>query len=204
MLNLDTQIFGQMPEKELKWFQTIRGEGSKLPTRTNRNRKIHNVINILRQNQVRVSVALTPATPYQIVCYNGQFYCEEDEETCNLIVSEFYRSNEMLVISKRAMSSNPMDDEFLDEYNEQSETGQDLAVDDMSLADEDLYAETFAQRLSELMKNGGYKKSWLAQACGVTPLTVDNWLHNKYPRCEAVIRLSEIFHVSIDYLLLGK
>lgn len=60
----------------------------------------------------------------------------------------------------------------------------------------------FSERLKELRELFGISQSQLANAIFVTPQTISNYETGKRePKIAELIRLSEYFHVSIDYLV---
>ena len=58
------------------------------------------------------------------------------------------------------------------------------------------------QRINHLRRNVGWHQVDLANRLGVTKQTVSNWENeNIQPSVEMLIRLSQIFNVTTDYLL---
>lgn len=65
--------------------------------------------------------------------------------------------------------------------------------------------QDFADRFYALLFEHDIHPETLAEKLGVVPLTVINYCRGKiYPNGENLIKLAEIFGVSIDYLLMGK
>ena len=61
-----------------------------------------------------------------------------------------------------------------------------------------------AQRLQELRKKAGYSQEQLAGLLGLSRQAVSKWEANQgKPDIDNIIKLTEIYHVSADYLLLG-
>lgn len=63
----------------------------------------------------------------------------------------------------------------------------------------------FGERLRKLRKNADITQSALAEHLGVVPSAVGKYelYSNSYPSIEALIKISDFFHVSTDYLLKG-
>lgn len=63
----------------------------------------------------------------------------------------------------------------------------------------------FGERLRKLRKNADVTQSALANYLGIVPSAVGKYeLYSKsYPSIEALIKISDFFHVSTDYLLKG-
>ncbi len=60
----------------------------------------------------------------------------------------------------------------------------------------------FGKRLKQLRKQSGLTQKQLAKKLWVTKATISNYeLYERSPSPEILIHLSEIFHVSTDYLL---
>lgn len=60
----------------------------------------------------------------------------------------------------------------------------------------------FPQRLDELMHKHGFKQQSLADRVGVVQQTVSKWLKGKaLPDLDTLIVLSNVFNVSVDYML---
>ncbi len=60
----------------------------------------------------------------------------------------------------------------------------------------------FGQRIKELRSNRGWNQVDLSKKLNITKQTVSNWENdNILPSIEMLIRLSEVFGVSTDYLL---
>ena len=61
-----------------------------------------------------------------------------------------------------------------------------------------------AQRLQELRKKAGYSQEQLAGLLGLSQQAVSKWEASQgKPDIDNIIKLTEIYHVSADYLLLG-
>jgi transcriptional regulator with XRE-family HTH domain len=65
--------------------------------------------------------------------------------------------------------------------------------------------DTFGERLRKLRKEKDITQGQLAEVLGVVPSAVGKYerLPQAYPSVEALIKISEYFDVSIDYLLKG-
>lgn len=63
----------------------------------------------------------------------------------------------------------------------------------------------FGNRLKRLRKENDITQAQLAEYLGVVSSAVGKYetVENAYPSVEALIRIAEFFHVSIDFLLLG-
>lgn len=63
----------------------------------------------------------------------------------------------------------------------------------------------FGERLKRLRKERDVTQATLAEYLGVVSSAVGKYetIENSYPSVEALIKISEFFNVSIDYLLLG-
>ena len=65
-----------------------------------------------------------------------------------------------------------------------------------------MYSYDFGQRLKQLRKNIPLNQGQLALRVGVSPSLISAYeTGNRFPSCEVLLRLSRIFHVSVDYLL---
>ena len=64
---------------------------------------------------------------------------------------------------------------------------------------------SFGERLKRLRKERDVTQATLAEYLGVVSSAVGKYetIENSYPSVEALIKISEFFNVSIDYLLLG-
>lgn len=63
---------------------------------------------------------------------------------------------------------------------------------------------TFGDRLRKVRKKRGITITQLAKILNVAPITISRWERNqRQPDIETLQKLSEIFNVSVDYLL-GK
>lgn len=65
--------------------------------------------------------------------------------------------------------------------------------------------DDFGTRLKRLRKENDVTQAALAEYLGVVASAVGKYetIENAYPSVEALIKIAEFFHVSIDYLLLG-
>lgn len=62
-----------------------------------------------------------------------------------------------------------------------------------------------AQRLQDLRKNAGYSQEEVAERLDVSRQAVSKWESGQgNPEVENIIKLAEIFHVSTDFILLGR
>lgn len=63
----------------------------------------------------------------------------------------------------------------------------------------------FGERLRKLRRDSNITQTTLAEYLGVVPSAVGKYerLPNAYPSVEALIKIADYFHVSIDYLLRG-
>lgn len=63
----------------------------------------------------------------------------------------------------------------------------------------------FGERLRKLRRSAEITQSALAKHLGIVPSAVGKYelYSNSYPSIEALIKISDFFHVSIDYLLKG-
>lgn len=63
----------------------------------------------------------------------------------------------------------------------------------------------FGTRLKRLRKENDVTQAQLAEYLGVVASAVGKYetIENAYPSVDALIKIAEFFHVSIDYLLLG-
>lgn len=63
----------------------------------------------------------------------------------------------------------------------------------------------FGQRLKRLRKDRDVTQAMLAQHIGVVPSAIGKYecIPDSYPSVEALVKISEFFDVSIDYLLKG-
>ncbi|MFV0393173.1 MAG: helix-turn-helix domain-containing protein [Coprobacillaceae bacterium] len=60
----------------------------------------------------------------------------------------------------------------------------------------------FSKKLRQLRKDRGYSQEDLARECGVSRQAVSKWeSNNSYPETDKLLYLSELFNVSIDYLM---
>ena len=64
---------------------------------------------------------------------------------------------------------------------------------------------TLGDKLSKLRKENNYTQEQLAGVLGVSRQSVSKWESNlAYPETDKLIRMSEMFHCSLDYLLKGE
>ena len=62
----------------------------------------------------------------------------------------------------------------------------------------------FGERLKELRHENGFTQTYIAKLLNVSGNTIYAWENDKQePSMTALLKLSEIFHVSLDYLF-GK
>lgn len=62
----------------------------------------------------------------------------------------------------------------------------------------------FFDQLKKLCDREGISPTAITEKLGMSKGTVSNWRHGGTPNGEAIVRFSERFNVSTDYLLLGK
>ena len=61
-----------------------------------------------------------------------------------------------------------------------------------------------AERLQDLRKKAGYSQEQLADLLGIPRQAVSKWEASQgKPEIDNIIKLTEIYHVSADYILLG-
>ena len=61
-----------------------------------------------------------------------------------------------------------------------------------------------AERLQDLRKKAGYSQEQLADLLGISRQAVSKWEASQgKPETDNIIKLTEIYHVSADYILLG-
>ena len=61
---------------------------------------------------------------------------------------------------------------------------------------------TFGEKLSKARKENNYTQEQLADILGVSRQSISKWESDvTYPETDKLIRLSELFHCSLDYLL---
>ena len=61
-----------------------------------------------------------------------------------------------------------------------------------------------AERLQDLRKKAGYSQEQLANLLGISRQAVSKWESSQgKPEIDNIIKLTEIYHVSADYILLG-
>ena len=61
-----------------------------------------------------------------------------------------------------------------------------------------------AQRLQELRKRAGYSQEQVAELLGLSRQAVSKWESGQgKPDVDNIVKLTEVYHVSADYILLG-
>lgn len=61
---------------------------------------------------------------------------------------------------------------------------------------------TFGEKIQKLRKEAGMSQEELSHQLGVSRQAISKWERdNGYPETEKIVRMSKIFHVSLDYLL---
>ena len=61
---------------------------------------------------------------------------------------------------------------------------------------------TFGEKIQKLRKEVGMSQEKLSYQLGVSRQAISKWERdNGYPEIEKIVRMSKIFHVSLDYLL---
>lgn len=61
---------------------------------------------------------------------------------------------------------------------------------------------TFGEKIQKLRKEAGMSQEELSYQLGVSRQAISKWERdNGYPEIEKIVRMSKIFHVSLDYLL---
>ena len=65
--------------------------------------------------------------------------------------------------------------------------------------------EAVGQRINKLITEKNYTKRQVAEELGVSPQTVFKWINNPQamPSIDSIVRLSMLFGVSTDYILMG-
>lgn len=63
---------------------------------------------------------------------------------------------------------------------------------------------SFYDQLEKLCHDNGVTPTSVVQALGMSKGTMSNWKKGGMPNGDAIVRFSEHFHVSADYLLFGK
>ena len=62
-----------------------------------------------------------------------------------------------------------------------------------------------AQRLQELRKRAGYSQEQVAELLGLSRQAVSKWESGQgKPDVDNIVKLTEVYHVSADYILFGK
>lgn len=62
----------------------------------------------------------------------------------------------------------------------------------------------FYEQLQKLCKENGIKPTPLVKKLGMSSGAIQNWKDGKLPSGEILVRFSEFFNVSLDYLVYGK
>lgn len=63
---------------------------------------------------------------------------------------------------------------------------------------------SIAERLQELRKRSGYSQEQVAEMLGLSRQAVSKWESGQgKPEIDNIVKLTEIYHVSADYILLG-
>ncbi|MDD7025185.1 MAG: helix-turn-helix transcriptional regulator [Oscillospiraceae bacterium] len=63
---------------------------------------------------------------------------------------------------------------------------------------------TLGDKLSKLRKESNYTQEQLAHVLGVSRQAISKWESNlTYPETDKLIKMSELFNCSLDYLLKG-
>ena len=63
---------------------------------------------------------------------------------------------------------------------------------------------SIAERLQELRKQSGYSQEQVAEMLGLSRQAISKWESGQgKPEIDSIIKLTEIYHVSADYILLG-
>ena len=61
--------------------------------------------------------------------------------------------------------------------------------------------DILAKRLKQCRKERGFTQNEVAVYCGITEKTYQNYeLMTREPKLEILIRIAELYHVSLDYL----
>lgn len=61
------------------------------------------------------------------------------------------------------------------------------------------------ERLQELRKKAGYSQEQVAEMLGISRQAISKWESGQgNPEIDNIIKLTEIYHVSTDYILLGQ
>ena len=97
--------------------------------------------------------------------------------------------------------------DYFDEYfNEAGPENEQQAIQDLGTPEDaakDLFMD-LAERLQALRKKAGYSQEQLADLLGISRQAVSKWEASQgKPEIDNIIKLTEIYHVSADYILLG-
>ena len=62
--------------------------------------------------------------------------------------------------------------------------------------------KTLAKRLKQCRKESGFTQNQVAIYCDITEKTYQNYeLMTREPKLEILVRIADLFHVSLDYLV---
>ena len=62
--------------------------------------------------------------------------------------------------------------------------------------------QTLAKRLKQCRKESGFTQNQVAIYCDITEKTYQNYeLMTREPKLEILVRIADLFHVSLDYLV---
>ena len=64
--------------------------------------------------------------------------------------------------------------------------------------------ENFGKRVSLCMKNSGYSNKELTERLSLSKNAVGNYINNQIPNAKILFSLSQIFGVTMEYLLTGE
>lgn len=64
--------------------------------------------------------------------------------------------------------------------------------------------ENFGKRVSLCMKNSGYTNKTLTEELAVSKNAVGNYINNQIPNAKILYALSQLFGVTMEYLLTGE
>ncbi len=63
---------------------------------------------------------------------------------------------------------------------------------------------TFGEKIQKLRKEAGLSQEELSYQLGVSRQAISKWERdNGYPETEKIVRMSKLFHVSLDYYFQG-
>lgn len=63
---------------------------------------------------------------------------------------------------------------------------------------------TIGERIAQLLKLQGKMAKDLAEYLGISASSVTGWVHGSYPSSQYVVKISEFFGISANYLLTGQ